>query len=167
MRYFVSGEHQRKMLLNAVVLMFLGYTILFWISNGLMYFHRMGLTADSVTSYYLGSEDLFTEPKSYGAMLEVTHFHLFAMGILVVTLAHLALFTPLSVRLKVMLVVSSYLSAVGDELSGWLVRFVHPLFAYVKIAAFLMLETSLAALIIAVSAALLQERLRSRQSTRS
>lgn len=167
MRYFVSGEHQRKMLLNAVVLMFLGYTILFWISNGLMYFHRMGLTADSVISYYLGSEDLFTEPKSYGAMLEVTHFHLFAMGILVVTLAHLALFTPLSVRLKVMLVVSSYLSAVGDELSGWLVRFVHPLFAYVKIAAFLMLETSLAALIIAVSAALLQERLRSRQSTRS
>lgn len=167
MRYFVSGEHQRKMLLNAVVLMFLGYTILFWVSNGLMYFHRMGLSYQSVISYYLGSEDLFTEAKSYSAMLEVTHFHLFAMGILVVTLAHLALFTPLPDRMKMMLVVSSFLSAVGDELSGWLVRFVHPLFAYAKITAFLMLETSLAALIVAVVTALISERMKLRKATRS
>ena len=35
-----------------------------------------------------------------------------------------------------------------DEGGGWLVRFIHPAFAYVKIAGFLMLEISLAVLII-------------------
>ena len=33
MRYFVTGEQQRKSLLNAVVLMFLGYIFLLWISS--------------------------------------------------------------------------------------------------------------------------------------
>ena len=51
MRYFVTGEQQRKSLLNALVLMFLGYIALLWLSNGLMYFHHMNLTSDSVITY--------------------------------------------------------------------------------------------------------------------
>ena len=54
MRYFVTGEQQRKSLLNALVLMFLGYIALLWLSNGLMYFHHMDLTPSSVIGYYLG-----------------------------------------------------------------------------------------------------------------
>jgi hypothetical protein len=38
------------------------------------------------------------------------------------------------------------MSAVCDEGANWLVRFVHPLFAYFKIASFLSLEISLAVL---------------------
>jgi len=49
-----------------------------------------------------------------------------------------------------------YLLAIADELAGWLVRFVHPLFAYFKITAFLMLELSLALLIDTVSVSLVQ-----------
>lgn len=158
MRYFVTGEQHRKSLLNALVLMFLGYIALLWLSNGLMYFHHMDLTAKSVTNYYLGSEEEFTQPKSYQGMLEVSHFHLFSMGMLVVTLTHLMLMTNFSVRLKIWLSTLVYLSAIADEAGGWLVRFVHPLFAYFKIVAFLTLELSLAALITAVTVALLRAR---------
>ncbi len=158
MRYFVTGEQHRKSLLNALVLMFLGYIALLWLSNGLMYFHHMDLTAKSVMNYYLGSEEEFTQPKSYQGMLEVSHFHLFSMGMLVVTLTHLMLMTNFSVRLKIWLSALVYLSAIADEAGGWLVRFAHPLFAYFKIAAFLTLEGSLAALITVVTFSLLRAR---------
>ena len=164
MRYFVTGEQQRKSLLNALVLMFLGYIGLLWLSNGLMYFHHMNLTSDSVITYYLGSEALFTPPRSYQGMLEVSHFHLFSMGMLIVTLTHLMLMTDFSVRLKIWLSSLTYLSALADEAGGWLVRFVHPLFAYFKIAAFLMLELSLAALLFVVIFSLIQARASMRQN---
>ena len=164
MRYFVTGEQQRKSLLNALVLMFLGYIGLLWLSNGLMYFHHMNLTSDSVITYYLGSEALFTQPRSYQGMLEVSHFHLFSMGMLIVTLTHLMLMTDFSVRLKIWLSSLTYLSALADEAGGWLVRFVHPLFAYFKIAAFLMLELSLAALLFVVIFSLIQARASMRQN---
>ena len=164
MRYFVTGEQQRKSLLNALVLMFLGYIALLWLSNGMMYFHHMDLTPNSVIAYYLGSEEQFTPPRSYQGMLEVSHFHLFSMGMLIVTLTHLMLMTEFSVRLKIWLSGLTYISALADEAGGWLVRFVDPIFAYFKIAAFLLLEFSLAALLIVVIAALIRARAQMRQS---
>ncbi len=158
MRYFVTGEQQRLSLLNALVLMFLGYIALLWVSNGMMYFHHMDLTPSSVIAYYLGSEEQFTTPRSYQGMLEVSHFHLFSMGMLAVTLTHLMLMTEFSIRLKIWLSGLTYISALADEAAGWLVRFAHPLFAYFKIAAFLMLELSLLALLIAVIVSLIRAR---------
>lgn len=164
MRYFVTGEQQRKSLLNALILMFLGYVALLWVSNGMMYFHHMDLTPSSVTAYYLGSETDFTPPRSYQGMLEVSHFHLFSMGMLVVTLTHLMLMTDFSMPLKIWISGLTYISALADEAAGWLVRFAHPLFAYFKIAAFLMLELSLLALIIAVIASLIRARIQLRKA---
>lgn len=103
MRFFVTGEQRRSALLNTFILLFLSYIALLWVSNGLMYFHKMGLTPDSVVDYYLGSEKDFTQPISYQSLLEVTHFHLFSMGILVLTLVHLMLFTELPTSLKIWL----------------------------------------------------------------
>lgn len=163
MRYFVTGEQQRKSLLNALVLMFLGYIALLWLSNALMYFHHMDLNPSSVIAYYLGSEEKFTQPRSYQGMLEVSHFHLFSMGMLIVTLTHLMLMTDFSVRLKIRLSALTYLSALADEAGGWLVRFVDPIFAYFKVAAFLFLEFSLAALLVVVIVSLVKARANMRQ----
>ena len=69
MRYFVTGEQNRQLLLNTVVLLFMVYMLVLWVSIGLMYFHKMNLTADSVVAYYLGSEANFTEPRSYQSLL--------------------------------------------------------------------------------------------------
>lgn len=160
MRFFVTGEQNRQLLINSLILMFLVYVALLWVSNGLMYFHKMNLTADSVLAYYLGSEQDFTQPKSYQSLLEVTHFHLFAMGMLVLTLTHLMLMTHLPTVLKIWISAIVYASAIADEIAGWLVRYVHPHFAYFKIGAFLTLEISLAALIIVVIISLLQARKR-------
>ncbi|MCK5121108.1 MAG: hypothetical protein KAQ91_03950 [Methylococcales bacterium] len=160
MRFFVTGEQNRQMMLNALILMFLGYIVLLWLSNGMMYFHKMDLSADSVISYYLGSEKDFTQPKSYQSMLEVSHFHVFAMGMLILTLTHLMLMTDVPTVLKIWLSGLVYVSAIADEVAGWLVRFVHPAFAYFKITSFLLLEFSLAALLFVVSMSLIKSRYR-------
>lgn len=143
MRFVVTGEWTRNRLLAAIVGCFLVYTALFWITNALLYFHSMGLTYDSVVAHYLGDEASFRQPRTYRGLLEVAHFHLFAMGVLLLTLTHLVLFVPLSPRHKAWLIVVSFASALGNEASGWLVRFLHPGFAYAKILCFLVLQTSL------------------------
>ncbi|MDN5848159.1 MAG: hypothetical protein L0H63_00780 [Nitrococcus sp.] len=147
MRFNITGEQRRNPLLKTAILLFLAYIALLWLSNGLLYFDKMSLTYHSVKTYYLGDPETFQQPRSYVGMLEVAHFHLFAMGVLVLTLVHLMFFAPLSTRAKQFWMWAPFVFAVGDEGAGWLVRFVSPLFAYLKIATFIGLEVSLAGVI--------------------
>lgn len=148
MRFFVTGEWTRNRLLQTIVALYALYVSGLWLTNALLYFNKMGLTPSSVTDYYLGNEAIFTSPRSYQGLLEVTHFHLFAMGMLLLVLTHLMLFVPVSNRLKAWLIVVPFFSAFLDEGAGWLVRFGHPAFAWAKIGGFLLLQTSLATLIV-------------------
>jgi len=147
MRFVITGEWSKNRLLQLIIVLFVVYVAALWLTNALLYFHKMGLTYTSVTEYYLGSEEKFLQPRSYQGMLEISHFHLFAMGILLLTLTHLMLFVPLRAEIKPWFIVIPFTAALLDEGGGWLVRFVHPLFAYVKIAGFVILEGSLAVLI--------------------
>ena len=147
MRFVITGEWSKNRLLQLIIVLFVVYVALLWLTNALLYFHKMGLTYASVSEYYLGSEEKFLPPRSYQGMLEITHFHLFAMGILLLTLTHLMLFVPLRASLKPWFIAVPFCAALLDEGGGWLVRFVHPLFAYLKIAGFVTLEVSLALLI--------------------
>jgi hypothetical protein len=146
-RFVVTGEWSRNRLLQTIVVLYSLYVAALWVTNALLYFSKMGLTAASVVEYYLGSEERFLPARSYQGLLEVSHFHLFAMGMLLLVLTHLMLFVPLGHRAKAWLIALPFLSAALDEGAGWLVRFAHPGFAWVKIAGFLLLQGSLAALV--------------------
>jgi hypothetical protein len=143
----IPGELNRNRLLQAIVVLYSLYVSLLWVTNALLYFDRMGLTPASVIAHYLGNEQRFLEPRSYAGLLEVSHFHLFAMGMLLLVLTHLVLFIPLANRTKAWLIALPFLSGLVDEGAGWLVRFVSPHFAWLKIAGFLALQSSLAALV--------------------
>ena len=150
MRFVITGEWRRNHLLRLIIALFLLYTTGLWLTNALLYFNKMGLTPASVVSYYQGSEAHFRPPRSYQGLLEVSHFHLFAMGILILTLTHLVLFVPFSTRVKFWLLLISFGSALANEAGGWLVRYVHTGFAYGKIAAFVVFQLSLALMILSV-----------------
>ena len=143
----VTGEWTRNRLLQTIVVLYALYVVGLWVTNALLYFSKMGLSPDSVVAYYLGSEEQFLSPRSYQGLLEVSHFHFFAMGMLLLVLTHLMLFVPIRGGLKAWLIAVPFLAGFVDEGAGWLVRFVHPGFAYLKIAGFLLLQGSLAALV--------------------
>lgn len=147
MRFVVTGEWSRNALLQTIVLCYAVYVVLLWCTNAMLYFSKMSLSPASVVEYYLGNEALFTSPRSYQGLLEVSHFHLFAMGMLLLVLTHLMLFVPLRTRVKIWLIVLPFVAALVDEGAGWLVRFVDPAFAWLKVAGFLSLQASLAALV--------------------
>jgi hypothetical protein len=148
MRFVVTGEWSRNRLLQTIVVLYVIYVAGLWTTNALLYFGKMSLDPASVVEYYLGAAERFSAPRSYQVLLEISHFHLFAMGMLLLVLTHLMLFVPLADRTKLLLIVSPFVSALLDEGSGWLVRFVHPGFAWLKVFGFLALQTSLAALIL-------------------
>jgi hypothetical protein len=124
------------------VLFFLFYCFGFWLTNFGLYM-EMGLSYQGVVEHYLGSPEKFTRPKSIRGLMEVSHFHLFAMGIFLVSLMHLLLFVPINGLLKLVLIVAAFTSAFLDEASGWLIVFVSPVFAYMKITSFVVLQLSL------------------------
>ena len=155
MRFVVTGEWTRNRLLKVIVWCFLVYTLVLWGTNAGLYFSKMGLTPSSVIEYYRGNEEKFLQPRSLQGLIETLHFHAFAMGILLVTLTHLVLFVPISMRTKAIGIATAFTSGMLGELSGWGVRFVHPGFAYLKILCFLLLEGSILWLVLAVGRALL------------
>lgn len=148
MRFVVTGEMNRNRLLQVIVVLYCLYVGGLWLTNTFLYFDKMSLDPASVVAYYLGDEARFLAPRSAQALLEISHFHLFAMGMLLLVLTHLMLFVPLADRTKLWLIVLPFLSAGVDEGAGWLVRFVSPAFAFLKVAGFLLLQGSLAALIL-------------------
>ena len=125
MRYFVTGEWTRNRLMQVIVVLYSFYVALLWVSNALLYFSKMSLAPASVVAYYLGDEEKFLSARSYQGLLEVSHFHLFAIGMLLLVLTHLMLFVPLSGRWKAWLISLPFLAGLVDEGAGWLVRFAH------------------------------------------
>lgn len=149
MRFFISPDIRKNDLLKIIVLFTVLFFVFLWITNLLLYL-QIGFRYESVVEYYLGSEENFRPPRSYIGMLEEAHFHFFSMAIILVTLNHLILFTRISGAWKLLLIVASFASAFGDIAGGWLIRYVSPEFAYLKIASVIVLQVSLAFLMVIV-----------------
>ena len=147
MRFTVTGEWDHNRLLQVVVVLYCFFVILLWLTNWALYFDSMDLTTASVVDHYLGDEEEFRAPKTYRGMVENAHFHLFAMGMLMMVLTHLALFVPVSTKLKIGLITIPFFSALASEGAGWLVRWGGAGFAWTKIVGVLLLQGSLAALV--------------------
>jgi hypothetical protein len=152
LRFVVTGEWDRNAMLRLILLFFLVYVFLFWLTNWILWFQKMDLSLASIREYYRGDPqaEFGRPPRPLGALAEVAHFHLFAMGMLVMTLTHLLLFLPIALRTKGILVVTAFVTALLDEGGGWLVRFVHPNFAWLKLIGFLSLQLSLLCLCFAL-----------------
>lgn len=151
MKYMQTGGFQN----NPLMRLTLFWTLLFagglWVTNAAMYFQRMSLSPRSVESYYLGSAEEYSQPRSAASMLEVSHAHLATMGVMVLLLTHLAIFAPWEDSTKKLVIASGFGSSFLGEASGWLVRFVSPAFAALKVACFLLFQATLALLIVVLA----------------
>lgn len=147
MRFFISPDIRRNRLLRHILMWSLFFILIFWLTNFFFYV-RIGLTPSQIATYYRGSEESFRPPKSFFGLLEETHFHAFAMMILIMTMTHLLLFSTSDGRLKWLIIHGTFGTALADIGSGWLIRYAHPAFAYLKVLAFIGLQVFLLILMI-------------------
>ncbi|HSE83622.1 MAG TPA: hypothetical protein VLB01_03650 [Thermodesulfobacteriota bacterium] len=150
MRFFITGDIRRNTLLKLVIVLTLLFFLFLWVTNLLLYL-EIGFNYDSVVEYYRGNEETFRPPKSYLGLLQESHFHFFSMAIILVTLNHLILFARIGNLWKLVLILASFVSAFGDIAGGWLILYVSPLFAYLKVASVIVLQASLAFLLAIVT----------------
>jgi hypothetical protein len=164
MKYMEKGGFQTNPLMRLTLLWAVVFLAGLWATNFLFYFSKMGLTPRSVVNYYNGSEALFTQPRSFETMLEVTHFHLPMMAIVLLILTHLLIFAPWPHGLKVWFISLTFGSALVEEGSGWLVRFVHPGFAILKIMSFILFQGFMGFLLLALALFLWQGASKNKKS---
>jgi hypothetical protein len=145
-----TGGMQSHPLMRLTLYFTLFFIFGFWVTNFAMYFAKMNLAPQSVVDYYLGSEAEFRMPRTYQSMMEVTHAHLPMMAMVMLVLTHLLIFSSFQYRTKVAFIATAFLSAFLHEAAGWLVRFVHPGFAWLKVTTFIFLQGTLAFLMLAL-----------------
>lgn len=156
MKYLQEGGYQNNGLMRLTLGLTLVLLLGFWATNFAMYFRRMDLRPASVVAYYNGSEEDFRPPRSPESMLETTHMHLPMMGMVLLLLTHLLIFVPIARGAKVAFIVAAFASAAAEEGAGWLVRFVSPAYAPLKVAGFVGLQVALAFLMAALAVSLLR-----------
>lgn len=145
-----QGGFQSNPLMRLTLGLTLALLFGFWVTNIAMYFNRMSLDPASVVAYYNGSEEDFRPARSTGSMLETTHMHLPMMAVVLLLLTHLVIFLPLSRGVRAGLITATFFSAALEEGGGWLVRFVSPVFAPVKVIGFLGLQSAILFLLTAL-----------------
>lgn len=127
----------------------------FWVTNLGLYFAHMSLDPASVVSYYRGEEAEFRPARSALSMLEVTHMHLPMFALVLLLLTHLLIFAPVRFATKVVFIVTAFGSALLSEAAGWMTRFWHPGFAWLKVGMFVLFQGTLAYLILGLARVLL------------
>ena len=158
MKYLQNGSFQNHPLMRLTLGLTLVLLIGFVITNFALYFAKMDLSPASVVSYYNGSEEDFRPARTYQSMLEVTHGHLAMMAVVLLMLTHLLIFAAFSKPVKIMFIAASFGSALLGEAAGWLVRFVSPGFAVLKVIGFVGLQACLIFLLTSLGIFLLRAR---------
>ena len=151
MKYLQNGGFQNQPLMRLTLSLALLLLAAFWCTNLALYFSRMSLDPASVVAYYRGDEARFMPPRSPKSMLEVTHMHLPMFALVLLLLTHLLIFAPLRFGAKVGFIVIAFGSALLSEAAGWMTRFWHPGFAWLKVTMFMTFQLALGGLIVGLA----------------
>ena len=154
MKYLSAGGFQTHPLMRLTLGLSLLLLAGFWVSNLALYFLHMSLDPASVAAYYRGDETRFLPPRSAEGLLEVTHAHLPMFALVLLLLTHLVIFLPGRNDTKVVLIVTTFTSALLFEAAGWMTRFWAPGWAWLKVISFVALQVALAWLIVGIGWAL-------------
>jgi hypothetical protein len=131
---------------RAPALAFAAYLLVLAASAAVLFAAKIGARPDHVRAFYLGSEATFAAPKTAAGLLEVAVPHLLAIPLVLFAAAHVVGFArALGRRLQALLVALSFGSALAGIAAGFLVRFVAPGLAWLKLGAFAGLEGALLA----------------------
>src|SRR3954465_10024208 len=118
------------------------------VSLAALSFGRMGVSPSAIATYYRGGETEMSFPKQFWQLMEVSHFHLFSVPVVVLILAHLLFATPISRRARVWLTAATFLGAALEIAGPWAVRYLAASFAWMLLAGWALLASGIAAIVV-------------------
>lgn len=130
-----GGLTQLRWSTRFVYTLFLIFCFANYAVMSVMAISRSGFSSQGIAAYYAGDEAAMTYAKTPAELLEVTHFHLFAMPLLLFVQGHLFLLTRWPLRRKVVLVLAAAAGVALDIAAPWLIVYLSPSLAPVKNAA--------------------------------
>jgi hypothetical protein len=122
---------------------FLFFVILGWMTMLVFYAAKSGLSYETLLDYYRGNEEKMMYPKTFLELWEITHSHLFIMPLVFLVLIHLFMLTRAAVSWKVGVFLAGTLGMILDIGAPWLIVYVSPVAAWLKIAGRILLNGSL------------------------
>ena len=98
---------------------------------------RIGLSPEGIATHFRGGDygDEMRFARTFGELIELTHFHAFIMGTVYLVLAHLFIATSIPLWLRWGAIVGTLAALVADLGVPWLVRYASADFAGVLLVA--------------------------------
>lgn len=91
---------------------------------------RSGLSGGALADYFAGNEAAGKYAKTFGELVELTHFHLFSMPVLLLVQGHIFMMTAWKDRAKMAVVTASFVGGALYIAAPWLVTYVSPGFSH-------------------------------------
>ncbi len=127
-------------------LAFAAYLAVQAVSAAALFALKLGGDSQGIRAFYAGSPERFVAAKSLAGILEVAVPHVVAIPLVLFAAIHVVGFArALPRRAFSVLVALSFGSALVGTGSGFVIRWIAPALAWIKIAAFAGLETALVA----------------------
>lgn len=130
--------------IRLIYTLFIAFALAGHLSFILISLSRIGPTYEKIVAHYRGGENTemgeekeMSFPKEFPELLEVTHFHAYIEGIVLLVLAHLFAGVPLPRGIKLGVIGLSFGSTFLDLVSPWLIRYLSPQAAYVQMTAWI------------------------------
>lgn len=135
---FEENRYTKASLLKLLIFFFSVLLMGFFFTNLLAFYSKMGFSIYSIKEYYLGNPEKFTKAKTFDGMFKVFFPHVIAMAVFSMAVGHFLIFAGSSFSLP--FGVGLFVFSFFDNLSGFLIRFLHPEFALFKLLSFLALQ---------------------------
>ena len=111
------------------------------LSGAVLFVSKLGISYESVQTFYLGNKAQFTQPKSVYGLLETALPHLGAMGLFIFVTGHFLLFTTKEQKKRAIKpVIILFIAALTDIGSGFLIIQGLTFFIWIKLLSFLLLQ---------------------------
>lgn len=141
--YLRSGLRSLQPSTRFAYTLFLAFSLVSYVVMIALAAGRSGFTPASVGDYYAGGGEQYA--KTAGELLELTHFHLFSMPLLLFVQGHLFLMTRWPQALKKWIVIAAFTGAALDLAAPWLIVYVSRELWIAKLAGRVLLGPSLLA----------------------
>jgi hypothetical protein len=134
-------------------------------TGAVLFARKVGFDGGHVRGFYLGSEATFAPPRSLAGLLEVAVPHLLAVPLLLFVTLHLVAFTyGLRRRPFALLAGITWACAGTGIFAGFVIRFLWPALAPLKVVAFVGLQATMLAWLLLLVAAVLPSGARESRS---